>query len=64
MKYKKTTLNLKLVEILHIIFAICVLWVAITSWVQAFKCPSMTQTQLFLNIPHSVILDFKQEINK
>lgn len=29
------------------------LWTATTGIIQAFMCPKMTQTELFLNIPQS-----------
>lgn len=35
------------------------LWTAITCFIQAFENPSLTQTQLFENIPNSFVLDFK-----
>jgi len=35
------------------------LWTSGTCCVQAFKCPQMTQTQLFLNIPNSFVCDWK-----
>lgn len=44
---------------LYIMLAIMVLWVVISSEIQAFKCPGMTQTQLFLHIPRSFICNWK-----
>lgn len=35
------------------------LWIACTGIIQAFKCPKMTQTELFLNITNSVICNYK-----
>ena len=35
------------------------LWVAITSTIQAFKCPEMTGMQKFLYIPESFVCNFK-----
>jgi len=36
------------------------LWVSITCVCQSFINPSMTQTEVFLNIPNSFILNFKE----
>jgi hypothetical protein len=35
------------------------IWVGITCTIQRFKCPQMTETQLYLNIPHSFVCDWK-----
>jgi hypothetical protein len=35
------------------------LWVAVSGFIQRFKCPSMTETELFLHIPKSVVCDWK-----
>jgi len=45
-------------EILIIIF-ILVLWVAITTSIQRFKNHNLSETELFLAIPQSFILNFK-----
>lgn len=38
---------------------IVILWIAISNGIQAFKCPEMTETQLFLHLYKSFILDFQ-----
>ena len=43
---------------------VVVLWLFGTNLVQAFKCPSMTNTQLFLHLPKTVMLDFQYEDDK
>ena len=48
-------------SIVYSIFIVFWLWIAGTCMVQRFKAPKMTETELFLNIPHSIILDFKKE---
>ena len=48
--------NIKLT--FQIICFIILLWISITSTICAFKNPEMTETQLFLHIPKSFILDF------
>lgn len=35
-------------------------WFTLTNIIQAFKCEKMTQTELFLNIPKSILLNFKE----
>ncbi len=46
-------------NIILCIITVVVLWLSITTTIQAFKCPSMTQTELFLNIPKTMVLNFK-----
>lgn len=43
------------VYILSVIF----IWISISSTICAFKNPELTQTQVFLRIPQSFILNFK-----
>lgn len=43
-----------------IILFLFVFWLNVTTLIQAIKCPSMTQTEIFLNIPNSFILNFKE----
>lgn len=38
---------------------IILVWVSITNMIQAFACPKMTRTELFLNIPKCAILNFE-----
>lgn len=45
-------------ELLMVLFVI-VAWVAITSSIQRFKHPDYTETELFLKIPNSFILNFE-----
>ena len=35
------------------------LWLSITTNIQAFKCPQLTQTQLIIKMPKSFILQFE-----
>lgn len=48
-----------IIGISYTILVTILLWIAISSIIQAFKCPSMTQTQLFMHIPKSVICDWQ-----
>lgn len=57
-EWKKEELKYKIETIFQVICFIVVLWIVITSTICAFKNPEMTQTQLFLHIPKSFILDF------
>jgi hypothetical protein len=43
----------------YVIFAVIMLYICTVNLIQAFSCTEMTQTQLFLHIPKSIILDFK-----
>lgn len=45
--------------LLNIFCIIFMLWIAISNGIQAFKCPELTQTQLFLRIPQSFICNWK-----
>jgi capsular polysaccharide biosynthesis protein len=49
----------KLKKALLCILIITLLWCAISGIIQAFLCPSMTQTQLFLHIPKSFMGDWQ-----
>lgn len=44
---------------LHIVIVAVLLWVSISSMIQAFKCPDMTRIRLFLHIPKSFVCDWK-----
>jgi len=44
---------------LYTVLIAVLLWVAISSIIQAFKCTDMTQTQLFLHIPKSFVCDWE-----
>lgn len=46
-------------EVIYIVIVAALLWVAVSSTIQAFKCTSMTQTQLFLHVPKSFICDWE-----
>lgn len=43
---------------LYVVMLILFLWMALTNSVPAFKCPKMTQTELFLHLPKTAILNF------
>lgn len=49
--YARITLYTVLVGVL--------MWVSVSTMIQALKCPDMTQTQLFLHIPKSFVCDWK-----
>lgn len=34
-------------------------WAGISNVIQAFKCPEMSQTELFIHIPKSFVFDWK-----
>ena len=41
------------------LFVAVFLWVAISTTIQRFKCPQMTETELFIHIPKSFVCDWK-----
>lgn len=44
---------------LKMLFGIVCIWTSLTILWQAFQCPKMTDTERFLRIPQSFILNFK-----
>jgi len=46
------------ITIIMVIMAI-ILWIPICTVIQRFKCPAMTETQLFLHIPSSFMCNWK-----
>ena len=53
----------KIITIVWFILVLLLLWIGVTSTIAAFKNPKLTETELFLRIPKSFILNFKQ-LNK
>jgi len=45
-------------KIFYILLIVVFLWISVCNMVQAFKCPKMTYTELFLHLPKSVVLDW------
>lgn len=45
---------------LKIILISLIFWIAITSNIQRFKTPRLSETELFMLIPRNVILDFEK----
>ena len=45
-------------SLIQIVVVISALWCFGTTVTQAYKCNEMSQTELFLHIPRSFILDF------
>ncbi len=54
--YKIKTIYIS--NILYLIFAIILLWTLVSSTIQSFKCESLTQTQIFKNIPNSFVMNW------
>ena len=44
---------------LYTVLVAVLLWVSVSTMIQAFKCTDMTQTQLFLHIPESFVCDWQ-----
>lgn len=43
---------------LHMLIIFILAWVLVSNTIQAFKCPEMTNTELFLHLPKSFICDW------
>ena len=54
-KYIKENISNALYFVLVAVF----LWLGISNVIQAFKCPKMSQTELFLHIPKSFVCDWQ-----
>ena len=52
-KYVKRT------TIIRIILVLLLLWIGVTSIIARFKNPKLTETELFLRIPKSFILNYE-----
>lgn len=50
----------KIFGYVRIVLMVICLWVGITSTIQRFMCPRMTEVEAFLEIPKSSILNFKR----
>jgi hypothetical protein len=42
-------------NVLYALLLLAILWVVLSTTIQRFKCPKMTETELFLRIPKSII---------
>lgn len=45
-------------RIFIISFVLFTAWIIVTNTIQSLICPSMTNTELFLQLPNSFLLDF------
>jgi hypothetical protein len=45
---------------IYFVVGIIVAWIVISSSIQAFKCPEMTQTEQFLSIPKSFVMQWDE----
>lgn len=48
------------IYVLKTTIVIVLLWVAVSVFIQRFACTSMTDTEVFINIPRSFVGDWKQ----
>ena len=56
---KKNKFRIKYIDnILYTVLVIVLLWIGVSSFIQRIKCPSMTETEIFLHIPKSVMCDW------
>lgn len=49
----------KIINIIWFILVLLLLWTAVTYSIAGFKNPKLTQTELFLRIPKSFVLNFE-----
>lgn len=49
----------KIINIIWLILVLLLLWIAVTSTIDRFKNPKLTETEILLRTPKSFILDFK-----
>ena len=49
----------KIITIVWFILVLLLLWIGVTSTIAAFKNPKLTETELFLRIPKSFILNYE-----
>lgn len=54
-----TKISKIIISISKTIIMTCLLWIAITLMIQAFKCSELTAIQLILNVPQQVKLNFE-----
>lgn len=50
----------KFIDILYYFLATICMWIALTSTVTRFKNTEMSETEIFLHIPQSFVLDFNE----
>ena len=48
-------------KLIYFIVMVILCWVLTVSIIQRFKCPELTETELFLRMPNSFICDFITE---
>lgn len=46
--------------LLHLFTVLIALWVFMSMATQAFKCPKMTNTELLINLPNSLVGKYKE----
>jgi len=49
----------KITDVLFWVFATICIWIGVTTSIDGFMHPRKTETELFLDIPKSFILNFK-----
>jgi len=49
----------KFTDTLIFVWAVIALWLSVTSIIQRFHCPQMTETELLMNTHHYFFLDFR-----
>jgi hypothetical protein len=48
----------KFEAVLVVAYAVLAIWLLVSNVIQAYKCPEMTQTELFLHIPESFVCNW------
>ena len=47
-------------KLYKVLIVLLLFWIFITSTIQRFKCIDLTETEVLLRIPNSIILDWKE----
>lgn len=50
----------RILDVLRVMFVLSIIWIAISTGIQRFKCDALTETQLFKRIPSSFIGNWKK----
>lgn len=50
----------KFIDILYYFLVVICMWIALTSTITRFKNTKISETEIFLHIPQSFVLDFNE----
>ena len=61
MGFLREPVKRKSISIFYVVFMLIVVWVAVSSTIQRFKNPKLTETELLLRIPDSFMCNWLYE---